>query len=132
MINSVKAVETIINDEKRYVLIDIETGEIIDDAQGYGFHTPQKAYASYSYKLKQNGRKTYNKKDFKKWIGEDKSHAKFIKNVSKSIDDSIYYDEEMSSKEIKRIVKNVVHEKMQQCEMDLPFSETDLINFLGF
>lgn len=132
MINSVKAVETNINDETRYILIDTETGEIIDDAQGYGFHTPQKAYAAYSYKLKQNGRKTYNKKDFKKWIGEGKSHANFIKSINKSIDDSIYYDEEMSSKKIKRIVKNIVHEKMQQFETELPFSETDLINFLGF
>jgi hypothetical protein len=31
-------------------MMDTETGEILDDAQGYGFKTPQKAYAAYHYK----------------------------------------------------------------------------------
>lgn len=34
----------------RYILINTETGEVIDDAQGYGFKTPQKAYAAYTHK----------------------------------------------------------------------------------
>ena len=34
--------------EKRYVII--ESGEIVDDAQGYGYKTAQKAYAGWSYK----------------------------------------------------------------------------------
>ena len=36
--------------EKRYVIIDTESGEIVDDAQGYGYKTAQKAYAGWSYK----------------------------------------------------------------------------------
>lgn len=35
---------------KRWVLVDKTTGEIVDDAQGYGFKTPQGAYAAHSYK----------------------------------------------------------------------------------
>ena len=34
----------------RYVIIDKETGEIIDDAQGYGYTTAQKAYKGYGWK----------------------------------------------------------------------------------
>lgn len=33
----------------RYILIDADTGELPDDAQGYGYKTPQKAHAAYSY-----------------------------------------------------------------------------------
>ena len=36
--------------EKRYVIINTESGEIVDDAQGYGYKTAQKAYAGWSYK----------------------------------------------------------------------------------
>ena len=36
--------------EKRYIVINKDTGEVLDDAQGYGYKTIQKAYAAYSYK----------------------------------------------------------------------------------
>ena len=35
----------------RYRVVDIETGEIIDDAQGYGFKTIQGAYKCLYYKI---------------------------------------------------------------------------------
>lgn len=136
MIGSVKAVETKINDETRYVLIDVETGEIIDDAQGYGFRTPQKAYSAYSYRLKQNGRKTYNKKDIKKWISEDPKHAKLIKYISKSVDETVGYDIEdyleISKVKLKSIVKDIIKTETEKLEITLPFSDTDLLNFLGY
>lgn len=37
------------NGEKRFVIVDRETGEILDDAQGYGYKTPKKAYAAFYY-----------------------------------------------------------------------------------
>lgn len=30
-----------------YIIVDTETGEILDDAQGYGYKTVKKAYAAY-------------------------------------------------------------------------------------
>lgn len=36
--------------DKRYVIVDKETGEILDDAQGYGYKSPQNAHAAWSYK----------------------------------------------------------------------------------
>lgn len=36
--------------DHRYVIIDMDTGEILDDAQGYGNKSTQKAYAVYTYK----------------------------------------------------------------------------------
>lgn len=40
MSKQVKAVE-MPNKYNRYMLIDVETGEIVDDAQGYGYRTKQ-------------------------------------------------------------------------------------------
>ena len=136
MMGSVKAVETKINDETRYVIIDIETGEIIDDAQGYGFRTPQKAYSAYSYRLKQNGRKTYTKKDIKKWISEDPKHAKLIKSINKTVDETLGYDiedyQEISKASLKNIVKDIIKKEAEKLEITLPCSDTDLLNFLGY
>lgn len=36
--------------DNRFIVIDLDTGEIIDDAQGYGYKTKQKAYAAFYYK----------------------------------------------------------------------------------
>ena len=38
------------DDEIRYIIVDEVTGEILDDAQGYGYKTYEKARAAYYYK----------------------------------------------------------------------------------
>lgn len=38
--------------ETRYVIIDTETGNMLDDAQGYGYKSAQAAYRGWSYKSK--------------------------------------------------------------------------------
>ena len=35
--------------EARFVIIDVNTGEIIDDAQGYGYKSKKRAYRSFGY-----------------------------------------------------------------------------------
>lgn len=36
--------------EKRYVVVDVVTGNIVDDAQGYGYKTAQNAHRAHAYK----------------------------------------------------------------------------------
>lgn len=36
--------------DKRYVVIDKNTQEIVDDAFGYGYQSPETAYAVYAYR----------------------------------------------------------------------------------
>lgn len=36
--------------EIRFVLVDTETGEIVDDAQGYGYKTAHGAHKAYGWK----------------------------------------------------------------------------------
>lgn len=38
--------------DKRYVIIDVTTGEIVNDAQGWGFKSPEKAYGNMIYRKK--------------------------------------------------------------------------------
>ena len=38
-------------DDPRFIMVDMETGEIVDDADGRGFKTMQKAYAAWNFKM---------------------------------------------------------------------------------
>ena len=65
MARKVKAVE-MADKYKRYMLIDADTGEIVDDAQGYGYHTKQKAHAAWNYQHAGSKRKRNRKQNEKK------------------------------------------------------------------
>lgn len=57
--------------ETRYVIVDSDTGEVLDDAQGYGYKSAQKAHAAWSYKQKpkkQRIAEANQKKRIKKWF----------------------------------------------------------------
>lgn len=67
--------------EIRFCIISTETGEILDDAQGYGYKTAQKAYAAYSYKTRDKSKdkeKAERKKHIKQWMKEHKSFVKLM------------------------------------------------------
>ena len=63
--------------DKRYVVIDTLTGEVLDNAQGYGYKSERKAYASYAYKTKDKSKdkeKAENNSQIKKRL--DKNNRK--------------------------------------------------------
>ena len=65
--------------EKRFVVVDKNTGEILDNAQGYGYKTIQKAYAAYAYKTRDKTKdkeKLVKKKHIRQWM---KEHKEFVK-----------------------------------------------------
>ncbi len=67
--------------ETRYRIISIETGEILDDAQGYGYKTAQKAYAAYAYKTRDKSKdkeKLAKKKHIIQWMKEHKDFVKLM------------------------------------------------------
>lgn len=39
-------------DKKRYIVVDIQTGEILDDAQSYGYKSIKNAYSAFAYKTR--------------------------------------------------------------------------------
>lgn len=61
--------------DNRFIIINIYTGEILDDAQGYGYKTIEKAFAAFYYK--NNNKKSDAKKKkalkrtIKRWLDKN-------------------------------------------------------------
>jgi hypothetical protein len=65
--------------EMRYCIVSTETGEVLDDAQGYGYKTAQKAYSAYAYKTRDKSKdkeKAAKEKYIQQWMKEHKSFVK--------------------------------------------------------
>ena len=67
--------------EKRFCIVSTETGEILDDAQGYGYKTAQKAYAGFAYKNRDKSKdkeRQAKKKHIETWMKEHKSFIRLM------------------------------------------------------
>ena len=92
--------------EKRYVIVDADTGEVYDDAQGYGYKTRQKAYSAYNYKKRDTATidAEYDKKEqIEKWCEENRS---FVDDVTDTICDCIMHGEEFTNKMYEQMFNN--------------------------
>ena len=68
--------------ERRFVIVNRETGEILDDAQGYGYKSAQKAYAAWGYKNRDKAKdeeKAAKREHIRKWM---KEHKFFVKEMN--------------------------------------------------
>lgn len=65
--------------DQRFVVIDTETGECIDNAQGYGYKSAKKALSAYGYKARMRKESIKRVEDRRKW--------KITKNVQGWIED---------------------------------------------
>lgn len=65
------------DDKTRYRVVAEDTEEILDDAQGYGYKTIQKAYAAYGYKIRKTRdvEKEEKTKEIKLWLKEHKGFS---------------------------------------------------------
>lgn len=64
--------------DKRFAIADND-GNIIDDAQGYGYKSKKKAYLALNYKyLGGRNKAKENESNYKKWIKSDKIHSDII------------------------------------------------------
>lgn len=71
---------------QRYVIVDSETGEIIDDAQGYGYKTKRNAYAAYGYKHRDKSKDKEKKEKEEYIIAWMHNHEKFMDEFSAEVD----------------------------------------------
>lgn len=76
--------------DTRFCIIDKDTGEVIDDAQGYGYKTKQKAYAAWTYKTRKISSeevrlKEEKTKKIKQWIKEHKSFMNLLEGYELEI-----------------------------------------------
>lgn len=64
--------------DRRYVVVDTDTGEILDDAQGYGYKSRQKAHAAWSYKNRDRSKDAEKKKKRQSILRWMKEHEDFV------------------------------------------------------
>lgn len=94
--------------EKRFIIVDKDTGEILDDAQGYGYKTAQKAYAAYNYKTRDKSKdkeKLAKKKSIQQWMKEHKSFVKTMDVYSFEIEKGSWgSDDKFNAKFVKKML----------------------------
>ena len=93
-----------VRQEKRYIIIDSETGKIFDDAQGYGYKSKRSAIAKYAYASKskeelQNIEK--DKLDVQKFWG---MHKGLGNTVSAMVLDNAKCGEKFVAKDLKEVM----------------------------
>lgn len=67
--------------EKRYVIVNLDSGEIFDDANGYGYKSYQKAMSAYKFKSqgKENIEIRYKKEEeIESWCARNKGKVRAI------------------------------------------------------
>ena len=69
-------------DNVRYVIVDSDSGELLDDAQGYGYKSKKKAYAAWAYKTRDKSKDKEKQEKIhriKRWM---KSHKGFMNTIA--------------------------------------------------
>ena len=91
--------------DKRYVVVDKDTGAILDDAQGYGYKTAQKAHAAYAYKTRDRSKdseKRANKQHIMKWL---KEHEDFGQLMEDTAFDCVKCGEQFNAALVRKMLK---------------------------
>ena len=107
--------------EPRYVIVDEETGEILDDANGYGYKTGQAAHKGWAYKSKPREEKDKINKQHLiiiNWIKENKKIVSRLEDLyfytfkdgvevtNKDVEDVIGKHEDFTTKQFLYVYKN--------------------------
>lgn len=90
-----------INDEPRFAIADARTGEILDDAQGYGYKSRQKAHAAWGWKNR-SPEKIEKEKRILAWYRKNK---KFSNALNAFLLDTLKDNEKISDDEIIRTIE---------------------------
>lgn len=93
----------------RFRIVSTETGEILDDAQGYGYRTPQKAYAGYTYKNRDKSKdqeRIKKVRHIEKWLKENKSFSNLMEDIAFDIiKGSMGADAKFNTNLVKQLLK---------------------------
>lgn len=95
--------------EMRYCIVSTDTGEILDDAQGYGYKTARKAYSAYAYKTRdksKDGERAKKKKHIEKWMKEHKSFVRLMDGYALDIaKGAMAPNDKFDAKFVKKLLK---------------------------
>ncbi len=107
--------------DDRYVIVDKETGEILDDAQGYGYKTPQKAHAAYAYKTRdktKDNEKAERRKHIRQWMKDHKPFIRTLEQYACEIEKGSWGpNDKIDTKFVRKMLEE------EHLEIDFPVSE---------
>lgn len=105
-----KLYKAVPHNDTRYCIVSTETGEILDDAQGYGYKSVQKAYAAYTYKTRDKNKdaeKQAKVKHIRKWLKAHKEFANLMSEYAFEIAKGLYGpDGKFDAKFVARMLKD--------------------------
>ncbi|MBL1055214.1 hypothetical protein JEM51_02015 [Ligilactobacillus agilis] len=108
-IKAIKSDSLSSNYDTRFVIVNTETGEILDDAQGYGYRSAQKAYAAYTYKHRDKSKDKQRKQEekaIKKWWQDHKELSEDLEQIAFEIAKGSWGpDDKLDAKLLKTILK---------------------------
>ena len=112
--------------EKRYIIVSKETGKVLDDAQGYGYKSKQKAYAAYTYKNRNKEEiKKHNEKqkEIKNWCKENKEFCRLVDTIAFEVAKGSWGpDDKMNAKLLKKLLKDSGY-------TNLPFTPGEFLKY---
>ncbi len=110
----------------RYAIKDMESGEIVDDAQGYGYKSVQKAYAGWAYKNRDKSRDTERAEKeiiISKWVKENRTFIRLLDTIAFEIAKGSHAPED-------KVDANFVRELLKKNGYrDLPFTARELYKY---
>ena len=90
--------------DRRYVVVDAATDEVLDDAQGYGYKTAQNAHRAHAYKSMSPQKKRQRaaaKKGVRRWC---EKHSEFMADVERSMLYALKDGEEFTESDVAALV----------------------------
>ena len=93
--------------DDRYVIVDTDTGEIVDNAQGYGYKSKQNAFAVWRYKTRDKSKdkeKLERYRNIKKWLQKHKDFCDDLEYASLYIAKDSNGAEDLIAKDVRNIL----------------------------
>ena len=105
--------------DRRYVVVDAATGEVIDDAQGYGYKTAPNAHRAHAYKSMSPPKKQQRgavKKGVRRWC---EKHSESMADIERAMLYAMKDGEEFTESDVTALLKD-------HC-LQPPFTVTELM-----
>ena len=105
--------------DRRYVVVDEATGEVLDDAQGYGYKTAQNAHRAHAFKSmspKNKRQRDAAKRRVQRWCGQ---HPEVVQHLEQSTFYAMGDGENVTAADVRVI--------LAEHGLELPFPVEDLM-----
>ena len=95
--------------DERFIVVEAETGEILDDANGYGYKSVRNARAAWSYKTRDKSKdaeREAKRKKIRAWMKEHRDFVSVIDQYAFEMAKGSWDpDDEINAKFIKQMLK---------------------------